>query len=147
MTKCKVIQADHIDDRIVCVRAVHRASEPRISSIVSTRIALRNCARNGGMASTATQTRSKLGTVYDRSQIEQLQQQYLNELRRMYTATKCVDCAGVPANWATLKRAAFVCINCAQTLRADASNRVKNCLGTYLWHPDEMELMRNASRS
>ncbi|PXF40308.1 hypothetical protein BWQ96_09964 [Gracilariopsis chorda] len=97
------------------------------------------------MASAPAQTRSKLGTVYDKSQIEQLQAQYLNELRRMYAATKCADCQTRPANWATLKRAAFVCINCAQALRADASNRVKNCLGTYLWHPDEMEIMRNAN--
>ena len=91
-------------------------------------------------------TRSKLGNVYPREEVENGNAECLRELRSMYAKEKCADCQGNTANWATLKRAAFVCIDCAQKLRADASNKVKNCVGTYLWHPDEMELMRNARK-
>lgn len=90
----------------------------------------------------AETSRSKLGTVYPKADIEATHEGYMAELRNMYQKAGCFDCGAKPANWATLKRAAFVCINCAQKLRADASNRVKNCLGTYLWHPDEMDVMR-----
>lgn len=92
-------------------------------------------------------TRSKLGTVYPKAEVEATHASYMAELRRMYSRVACTDCGAKPANWATLKRAAFVCINCAQTLRADAQNRVKNCLGTYLWHPDEMDAMRAGART
>lgn len=89
------------------------------------------------------QSRSKLGKVYPKANVEAMHEENMKELRKMYRRTKCADCGGSPANWATLKRGVFVCINCAQTLRADASNKVKNCIGTYLWHPDEMEVMKN----
>lgn len=95
----------------------------------------------------AEQSRSKLGKVYPRAEVEATHSDCLAELRRMYQKTGCADCGAKPANWATLKRAVFVCINCAQKLRADASNRVKNCVGTYLWHPDEMQVMREGPRS
>lgn len=88
------------------------------------------------------QTRSKLGNSYDRATVEGAQAECLGELRKMYQKRGCADCGARHPNWVSLKRAVFVCVNCAQTLRADATNRVKNCLGTYLWHPDEMELMR-----
>ena len=92
-------------------------------------------------------SRSKLGKEYPKQEIEATHDQYMTELRKLYHKTTCADCGGRPANWATLKRGKFVCINCAQTLRADASNKVKNCLGTYLWHPDEMQVMRDGASS
>lgn len=92
------------------------------------------------------QSRSKLGKSYPKAEVEATHDTYMKELRSMYGKTSCADCGANPANWATLKRGAFVCINCAQKLRADASNRVKNCLGTYTWHPDEMEVMRDAAK-
>lgn len=95
----------------------------------------------------AETSRSKLGQVYDKAEVEATHKECMDELRKMYQKKACADCGNKPANWATLKRATFVCINCAQTLRADASNRVKNCIGTYLWHPDEMELMRAGPQS
>lgn len=95
----------------------------------------------------AEKSRSKLGNSYDKAEVEESHQQYMAELRKMYQNKPCADCGAIPANWATLKRATFVCINCAQKLRADASNRVKNCLGTYLWHPDEMDAMRAGQRT
>lgn len=91
-------------------------------------------------------SRSKLGTSYALAEIEATHQMYMDELRKMYQKKGCADCGLKPANWATLKRSSFVCINCAQLLRADASNKVKNCMGTYLWHPDEMEKMREAQQ-
>lgn len=92
-------------------------------------------------------SRSKLGKVYSRAEVEATHTECMTELRKMYQKVGCADCGAKPANWATLKRASFICINCAQKLRADASNRIKNCLGTYLWHPDEMELMRAGPRT
>lgn len=94
----------------------------------------------------AEQSRSKLGTSYPKAEIEKTHDQYMQELRSMNQKIGCADCGTKPANWATLKRGVFVCIDCAQKLRADATNRVKNCVGTYLWHPDEMEVMRNGAK-
>lgn len=91
-------------------------------------------------------SRSKLGKKYPKAEVEASHPACMKELRAMYRTRGCADCGATPANWATLKRPAFVCINCAQRLRADASNRVKNCLGTYLWHPDEMEVMRTLAK-
>ena len=92
-------------------------------------------------------TTSKLGKKYDRKQIEKLDKQFHSELRKMFRKSNCADCGKKHPNWATLKRGKFVCINCAQKLRADSSNRVKSCMGTYLWHPDEMEVMREGCKS
>ena len=87
-------------------------------------------------------TTSKLGNKYDKKEIEKLDKIFHGELRKMFRKCNCADCGKKNPNWATLKRGKFVCINCAQKLRADASNRIKSCMGTYLWHPDEMEVMR-----
>ena len=92
-------------------------------------------------------SRSKLGNEYPKDQIEATHEQYHQQLRDMFRRTTCADCSQVPANWATLKRGVFVCIDCAQKLRADASNRVKSCMGTYLWHPDEMALISQSYAS
>jgi len=85
---------------------------------------------------------SKLGNKYDKILVENNDAKYHEELKQMYRKKKCADCNSDNANWATLKRGVFVCVNCAQVLRADASNKVKSCLGTYLWYPDEMQKMR-----
>lgn len=90
-------------------------------------------------------SRSKLGKNYPKADVEATNDRYHAELRRMFKGKKCADCGGAAANWATLKRAKFVCIHCAQKLRSDASNKIKSCMGSYLWHDDEMELMRQAN--
>ena len=71
---------------------------------------------------------SKFGKKYKKSEIELLDSKFHNELKNMYRKKKCKDCNRENANWATLKRGAFICVNCAQLLRADASNKVKSCL-------------------
>ena len=86
---------------------------------------------------------SKLGGKYLLADIEQTDVSYHRELQRMYKHLSC-DCGSKHTNWATVKRGAerFVCINCAQKLRADAQNKIKSAMGTYRWHPDEMKAMR-----
>ena len=87
---------------------------------------------------------SKLGGKYLLADIEQTDVSYHRELQRMYKHLSC-DCGSKHTNWATVKRGAerFVCINCAQKLRADAQNKIKSAMGTYRWHPDEMKAMRH----
>eukprot|EP00122_Pirum_gemmata_P007323 Pgem_evm1s6720 len=85
---------------------------------------------------------SKLNGRFDLAEIKKMDAQCHEELHAMYRNLKCFDCDAKPCNWATLKRGVFVCINCAQRLRADASNKIKSCMGSYLWHPDEMDCMR-----
>ncbi len=152
-------------NRIFLRRAVYQSSHPRSSagrtlatlyceassssvsaSCFSAWQARRRTRRGCCGSAMADQTRSKLGQLYPRAEIESSQAAYMKELRAMYSKTGCADCGANPANWATLKRPAFVCINCAQNLRADATNRVKNCIGTYLWHPDEMDVMRSLKK-
>jgi len=85
---------------------------------------------------------SRFGNRYLRSEIEKTDDQYHEELKKMYSKSKCADCKNEYASWATLKRGVFICIDCAQILRADSSNKVKSCMGSYFWYPDEMEVMK-----
>ena len=85
---------------------------------------------------------SKFNKSYLREEVEKKQDGYLSELREMYKNSSCVDCGNSYTGWATLKRGKFVCISCAQKLRADCSNKVKSCGATYIWCEDEMEKMR-----
>lgn len=85
---------------------------------------------------------SKLGNKYDKVFINNNDEEYHNKLRNMYRKVNCTDCNSQYASWATLKRGVFICINCAQILRADCENKIKSCMGTYLWHPDELKYMK-----
>ena len=86
---------------------------------------------------------SKLGGKYLLADIEKTDKSYHRELQRMSKHLTC-DCGSKHTNWVTVKRGAerFVCIDCAQKLRADAQNKIKSAMGTYRWHPDEMKAMR-----
>lgn len=86
---------------------------------------------------------SKLGGKYLLADIEKTDKAYHSELQRMYKNLRC-DCGSRHTNWATLRRGEerFVCINCAQSLRADSQNKIKSAMGTYRWHPDEMTAIR-----
>ena len=90
--------------------------------------------------------RSKLGNTYDKETIIANDSTTHNTLKQLYTGKECNDCKAKPANWATLKRGVFICINCAQTLRADSDNKIKSCMGTYLWCPDELEKMKEKNQ-
>eukprot|EP00121_Abeoforma_whisleri_P008583 Awhi_evm1s7877 len=89
---------------------------------------------------------SKLGGKYTKDEMSKYDDSFHKELQNMYKSISCEDCGRKNPNWATLKRGVFICIHCAQVLRADASNKVKNCIGSYVWHPDEMEVMRKNSQ-
>jgi hypothetical protein len=86
---------------------------------------------------------SKLGGKYLKADIEKTDKVYHRELKGLFKRLQC-DCGNSHCNWATLRRGAerFVCIHCAQKLRADSNNKIKSCMGTYLWHPDEMAAIR-----
>jgi len=86
---------------------------------------------------------SKLGGKYLLADIEKTDNSYHSELQRMYKHLHC-DCGSNHTNWATLRhgKERFVCINCAQSLRADSQNKIKSAMGTYRWHPDEMQAIR-----
>jgi hypothetical protein len=68
----------------------------------------------------------------------------LKQLSRLPCNSTCADCDAMYPGWAALPHGIFLCIDCAQVHRAMGTHvsRVKNCLGTYLWHPDEMAAMR-----
>ena len=86
---------------------------------------------------------SKLGGKYLLKDIENTDKLYHDELQRMYKKLNC-ECGNKHCTWVTLRRGGerFVCINCAQKLRADSQNKIKSAMGTYRWHPDEMDVIR-----
>lgn len=89
---------------------------------------------------------SRFGNKYLKSEIEKTDEIYHEELKKMYSKVKCADCSNEYASWATLKRGLFICMNCAQILRADSSNKIKSCMGSYFWHRDEIEVMRENNK-
>lgn len=66
-------------------------------------------------------------------------------LRKLQRASKgCADCTAKISGWAALPHGSFICINCAQIHRRIGRHisQVKAVnTGTYLWFPDEVELM------
>jgi hypothetical protein len=91
---------------------------------------------------------SKLGKVYPIAEIKAVDKANHEELRKMFTQganKRCADCNGPHPNWASCNLGIFICVNCAQLHRGMGTHisKVKSCMGTYLWHPDEMEVMRS----
>ena len=92
-------------------------------------------------------TRSKLGGVYDTSAIQAMDKQAhatLKELRSLPGNTECAECRASPSTWASVSLGVFVCMDCAQVHRNLGAHisKVKSCMGTYLWCPDELERMK-----
>lgn len=92
-------------------------------------------------------SRSKFGKAYAMADIKASERAYADELdamRARHGNKFCADCGRKRSAWASVTCKVFVCIDCAQVHRAMGTHvsRVKNCLGTYLWHPDEMAAMR-----
>lgn len=89
-------------------------------------------------------SRSKFGKAYPMSEIKALEKEYQAELAAMVKQEgnkKCADCFKKPSSWASVGFGTFICVDCAQ-LHRSGLGKVKNLGVTYLWHPDEMEVMR-----
>lgn len=92
-------------------------------------------------------TRSKLGGVYPSALIHAKDKEFhatLKELRLLPSNRECAECQASPSTWASVSLGCFVCMNCAQVHRNLGAHisKVKSCMGTYLWCPDEIEQMK-----
>ena len=90
---------------------------------------------------------SKLGNTYPMDFIKEMDGQYHDELKvlRQKKYNKfCFDCNDAPANWTSINLGIFICENCAQIHRGIGTHisKVKSTMGSYLWHPDEMEQIK-----
>lgn len=92
--------------------------------------------------------RSKLGGEYSREYIERMDKQHHLEIKRIRELPEnrqCAECQAAPTTWASVSLGVFVCMRCSQVHRNLGAHisKVKSCMGTYLWCPDELERMRN----
>ena len=92
-------------------------------------------------------TRSKLGGVYPTSTIQAMDKEAhrtLKALRALPGNKECAECKTSPSTWASVSLGVFVCMDCAQVHRNLGAHisKVKSCMGTYLWCPDELERMK-----
>lgn len=97
-------------------------------------------------------TRSKLGGVYPTSTIQAMDKeahQTLKQLRSLPGNKECAECKTSPSTWASVTLGVFVCMDCAQVHRNLGAHisKVKSCMGTYLWCPDELERMKEIGNS
>ena len=91
---------------------------------------------------------SKLGNKYNLADIEALDKDYHDELRRIIKLNNnhiCFDCGTTPTNWVSINLGIFLCVDCAQIHRGVGTHisKIKSTGGSYRWHPDEMELISN----
>jgi len=93
--------------------------------------------------------RSKLGAEYTKASIDKLDAQYHRELKTLRLRNGpnscCADCGSLENNWCSVNLGVFVCTMCASVHRGFGTHisKTKSCMGSYLWGPDEMEVMRN----
>jgi len=90
---------------------------------------------------------SKLGGKYRLDEIEALDKQYHQELRAFKLKRNnntCFECGTIPTNWISVNLGIFLCVNCAQVHRGLGTHisKIKSCMGTYRWHPDEMKYLK-----
>jgi stromal membrane-associated protein len=90
---------------------------------------------------------SKLGAKFPRGDIERLDSQHHQELKRLRSLPAnylCAECQEPGTCWASVSLGVFVCVRCSDVHRAMGTHisKVKGCTGTYLWGPDEIAQMR-----
>ena len=93
---------------------------------------------------------SKLGGKYPAELIDKLDQKHhkiLQELRKNDITncnSRCADCFDLNTSWTSVNLGIFLCVRCAQIHRGIGTHisKVKGCGGTYLWYPDEIEMMQ-----
>ena len=89
---------------------------------------------------------SKLGKVWDKAQIQaadEASHRRLRKLARLPHNKQCAECGSSPTCWCSVTLGVFVCMKCAQIHRNLGAHisKVKSCMGTYLWSPDELDAM------
>ena len=97
-------------------------------------------------------TRSKLNGEYPTALIQKLDKEHhkiLKDLRAQPCNKQCAECQACPSTWASVSLGVFVCMRCAQVHRNLGTHisKVKSCMGTYLWCPDEIERMRQVGNA
>ena len=91
---------------------------------------------------------SKLGNKYPSEIIEKLDQKHhkiLQNLRKNNICnSKCADCFDINCSWSSVNLGIFLCVRCAQIHRGIGTHisKIKGCSGTYLWYPDEIEMIK-----
>jgi len=91
---------------------------------------------------------SKLGNKYPKSWMHEQDgktQKELKALRKERGNDYCSDCGQQDTSWASVTHGVFICVTCSDVHRSVGTHisKVKGCTGTYLWGPDEMEMMRS----
>jgi len=95
--------------------------------------------------------RSKIGNAYAKSFVEDCQTELKAELAAMKKQGRnrqCFDCGAADVTWASPKLGTFICVTCSDVHRAAGAHItcVKN-FSTYLWSPDEVEMMRSVGNT
>jgi len=90
--------------------------------------------------------RSKLNNKYQKKDIDSWDSRLKSELRALKKQgvnMNCFDCGTNDSSWASPKLGIFICVACSDVHRAAGAHItcVKN-FSTYLWGPDEVELMK-----
>ena len=96
--------------------------------------------------------RSKLGNAYPKEEIDRNDKQFqdkLTKLRRLQHNRRCADCDVEGTVWAIVNIGTFVCMRCASLHRALGTHvsKPKGCTGTYLWGPDELNMMESVGNA
>lgn len=104
------------------------------------------------MASTSDIWTSKLGTKYDKQEIERFHDRTMKELeklRRLDTNSHCADCGQRGTIWSSVNLGVFLCLKCGSLHRALGTHisKPKGCTGTYLWGQDELARMREVGNA
>eukprot|EP01060_Flectonema_neradi_P035379 TRINITY_DN649_c0_g3_i1.p1 TRINITY_DN649_c0_g3~~TRINITY_DN649_c0_g3_i1.p1 ORF type:complete len:167 (+),score=29.22 TRINITY_DN649_c0_g3_i1:77-577(+) len=88
---------------------------------------------------------SKLGKTYVRSDIDEAALlSEINTLKKQGANSRCAECSATPTAWASVSLGVFICTKCAQVHRSLGAHisKVKSCMGTYEWCPDEVAAMK-----
>merc|ERR550514_2295606 len=98
-------------------------------------------------SATGAMWKSKLGTAYPKELIDKLDAEHhrtLKQFRTLPENRRCFDCQALETNWASVNLGVFLCTRCASVHRGLGTHvsKVKSCMGTYLWGPDEIQRMR-----
>ena len=104
------------------------------------------------MSSSSETWTSKLGTKYDKQEIERHHDQAMKELetlRRLEANSHCADCGQRGTIWSSVNLGVFLCLKCGSLHRALGTHisKPKGCSGTYLWGSDELVRMREVGNA